>query len=130
MEGTESIESQIFTEAMGTSMPSMILYTIDVALFFLAIAFVLVGTSWLAKIAKPGSRHIKLGLVGLIMSTLVYVGYLTLAGDEENLLLDDLFSAFASACLAMMGYGHLRLCGFLKREHEGRVSHPPSDTAR
>jgi hypothetical protein len=130
LEGTESIESQIFTEAMGTSMPSLILYTIDVVLFFLAVAFVFVGTSWLAKIAKPGSRHIKLGLVGLIMSTLVYVGYLTLAGDEENVLLDDLFGVFGSACLALMGYGHLRLCGFLKREHEARLSQPPSETAR
>lgn len=130
MEGTESIESQIFMEAMGTSVPSLILYTVDLALFFLAIAFVFVGTSWLAKIAQPGSRYIKLGLAGLIMGTLVYAGYLTLVGDEENVLLDDLFGVFASACLAMMGYGHLRLCRSLKREHEARVSRPPSDTAR
>lgn len=108
-------------------MPSLILYTIDVVLFFLAIAFVFVGTSWLAKMANPGSRYIKLGLIGLIVSTLVY---LTLGGDEENVLLDDLFGVFGSACLAMMGYGHLRLCGFLKREHEARLSRPPSDTAR
>lgn len=130
MEGAESIESQILMEATGASVPSLLLYTVDVALFFLAVAFVFVGTSWLTKIAKPGSRYIKLGLLGLIMSTLVYAGYVMLGGDEENVLLDDLFGVLGSACLAMMGYGHLRLCGYLKREHEARVAHPPSDTAR
>ena len=130
MEGTESIGSQIFMEAVGPGMPSLILYSIDLALFFLAIAFVFTGTHRLTKIARPGSQYLKLGLVGFVVSTLVYAGYLMLAGDEENVLLDDLFGVFGSACLAMMGYGHLRLCGFLKREHEARVSRPQSDAAR
>lgn len=130
MEGTETIEGRIVMEVMGTSMPSLILDSIDLVLFFLAIAFVFVGTSRLTKIAKAGGRYLKLGLVGLIVSTLVYAGYLMLAGDEENALLDSVFGVFGSACLAMMGYGHLRLCGYLRREHEARVLHPASDTAR
>jgi hypothetical protein len=126
LEGNESFGSEIFWEVVGASAPSLILNSLDLILSILAVVFMIVGTIWLAKSAKPGSRYLVLGLAGTIVGALVYVAYLLIGGDEKNVLLEDFLSLFISACAAMWGYGYLRLCGFLKREHvDGAVAKAP-----
>lgn len=130
MEGNESFGSDIFWEVVGASAPSLILNSIDLILSILVVVFMVIGTIWLAKSAKPGSRYIMLGLAGSIAGALVYAAYLLLGGDEENVLVEDFLSLFISTCAAVWGYGYLRLCGFLKREHVDRAVAKAPGTSR
>lgn len=129
MEENQSFVTEIFWEVMGESAPSLILNSIDLILSVLTVVFMIVGTIWLAKSARPGSRYLVLGLAGSIAGALVYGGYL-LGSDEGNVLLEDSLSVFISACTAMWGYGYLRLCGFLKREHADPAVAEASETSR
>jgi len=130
MEGNESFGNDIFWEVVGASAPSLVLSSVDIVLSILAAVFVVVGSIWLVKGARPGSKYIMFGLAGSITGTLVYVAYLLIGGDEENVLLEDFLSLFISACAAMWGYGYLRLCGFLKREHVDGAVAKASGTSR
>ena len=128
MEENQSVASEVFWEVMGESVPSLILNGVDLILSIATVVFMVVGTIWLARSAKPGSRYLVLGLAGSIAGALVYAGYVL--WSEESLLLEDFLSLFISVCTAMWGYGYLRLCGFLKREQGDRVAAEAPETSR
>lgn len=111
------IGSQIFWDILNSSAGLAILSGADLILLILAFIFVVVGSIRLHKnMNAVGTRYILVALITFVFGLIIYGGYLLVAEEFGNPLIEAFFGFYASACAAAGAYGLLRLGGSLKNK--------------
>jgi hypothetical protein len=99
LDDNENVGSQIFWEVVGGSAPSLILSVADLLLSLATLAFMVIGTSWLFKSARPGGKYMLFGLAAALGGALVQFAYAMFSSEEPNELVDGLFTLpFGERC--------------------------------
>ena len=105
---------EFILNVLSSSAGTLLLGSVDIILWALALVFVVVGSFRLYRSTNAvGARYILTAVGGLIIGLLIYLSYLLLVEDDESEVIQAVFAVYTALCAVIGGYGFLRLCASL-----------------